>query len=85
MDPVTEGDVIRELVEFAIDRDLSRVVPGIRNKRYAVARRYHRIWNHVIPVEEKLQDDDGLAKACAKLTSQGVGLIQSGRKRWSRS
>src|SRR5215472_16941308 len=55
VDSVTETDVVSELIEFAIDRELVRIRTGVGNEREAIARGHHRVRDREIAIEEKLQ------------------------------
>src|SRR6266516_4421617 len=61
VDSMAERNVDRELVQFASDRDLSRIGAGIGDKRKAAARRHDRIWDNEISVKEELEDRNASA------------------------
>ena len=58
MNPVTEGDVVSELVEFSCDRHLASVATGVGKEGKSIVRRYDRIWNHKVVIEEEFQRGD---------------------------
>src|SRR5271169_432343 len=58
MDAVTEADIVRQLVKFAIDGDLCSVAACVRIQRRAIDRRHLRIRNYEVAVEEELQHSD---------------------------
>ncbi len=61
MNSVPERDVVRQLVQLAVDRQLTRIRTGVGNERKAVVGRDHRIRNDKISVEEEFQDGDASA------------------------
>src|SRR4029434_4454227 len=59
---VTEGDDMRELVQFAVDCELSRIAARVGEERKPVAARHHRIGDHEVTVEEEFQAGDASAR-----------------------
>ena len=60
--PMTESDVVRELVQLAIYRDLIPIRTGVRHQREPLLRWHLRIRNHEITVKEKLQNGNASAR-----------------------
>src|ERR1700676_350567 len=61
VDSMTEANIVSELVQLAIDRELAGVRAGIGIEREAIVRRHHRIWDHEVAIEEKLQNSNASA------------------------
>jgi len=55
MDPVTEADIVRQLVQFAIDGDLGRVAAGIVVERSSVVRGLLRIGDYEPPSKKNFR------------------------------
>jgi hypothetical protein len=62
---VTERDIIRELVQFAIDRELTNIPARVRHERQPVIGWDHWIRDHEIAIEEEFQDGNASAGDCA--------------------
>ena len=58
---MAERNVVRELVQFASDCDLSRIGAGIGDKRKAAVRWHNRIWDNEISIKEEFEDRDARA------------------------
>src|SRR5712691_10841876 len=58
VDSMTERHVVSQLIQLAIHGELPGVRSRVRHERQAISRRYHRIGDHEIPVEEKFQQGD---------------------------
>src|SRR6267378_8706079 len=56
VDPMTEGDVVRELVQPAIYHDLISIRTCVRHQSEPIFRRHLWIRDHEIIVEEELQN-----------------------------
>ena len=62
---VTERDIIRQLVQFAIDRELTSIPARVRHERQPIVGRDQRIWDDEIAIEEEFQDGNASAGDCA--------------------
>jgi hypothetical protein len=62
---VTERDVISELVQFAIDRELTSIAARELPERQPVVGWDHWIWDDEIAIEEEFQDGNASAADCA--------------------
>ena len=62
VDPMTKGDVVRELVQLAIYRDLIPVRTCIGQQREPIIYRQQGIRDHEITVEEKFQNSNASAR-----------------------
>ena len=62
---VTERDVIRELVQFTIDRELTSIPARVRHERQPIVGRDQRIWDDEIAIEEEFQGGNASAGDCA--------------------
>src|SRR5208283_92132 len=65
MDAMTKADIVRQLMQFAIDADLYSITACVAVQRCSIARRHLRVWNHKISVKKELQDGDTSACHCA--------------------
>ena len=54
MDAVTKADIVRQLMQFAIDGDLSSITARVIVQRRSITRRHLRVWNDKIAVERTL-------------------------------
>src|SRR5580693_3202524 len=74
MDAVTEAVVVRELVQFAVYREVIPVRAGIRYEGESILCRHQWIGNHEITVEEKLQN--GNASAGDNTVAGGIRRVR---------
>src|SRR5277367_2548418 len=58
MDTVTKTDIVSQLMQFAIDGDLSGITAHILAQRRSILRRHLRVWNDETAIEKELQNSD---------------------------
>src|SRR3984885_13329352 len=74
MDAVTEADIVRQLIQLAIDRDEPGVAAAIRVQCGSVTRGNQWVGKDVGAIEEELQDRD--ASASHSAMSGGIGRVR---------
>src|SRR6267142_3912768 len=62
VDPMTERDVVRELVQLAIYRDLIPIRTCVGHQREPIICRHQGIWDHEIAVKEEFQNSNASAR-----------------------